>query len=146
MAEEGDIEELEQLVMQFARLVTVTLRERGVGGLSLSQIQVLKRLCHKDERASDLAVSLGVTPAAVTKLIDQLAERGMVQRSPSRTDRRSAAVSITKTGKVALEKSRHARSAMVRRFLEPLEKEEAVVLARALRRMVDVLPAAWLEG
>ena len=58
--------------MQFARLATQSLREKGFAGLSLTQIQVLKRLCRHEQRASDLATALGVTPAAITKLIDQL--------------------------------------------------------------------------
>jgi len=143
MAAERDLQELDQLIMQFARVATQALREKGFAGLSLTQMQVLKRLCRQNERASDLAAALGVTPAAVTKLIDQLASRGLVARSPSQTDRRSTAVSITAVGKATLEKAVRARSATVRRLLQPLDQEEAEVLARALRLMTETLPEAW---
>jgi DNA-binding MarR family transcriptional regulator len=145
MAAERDVRELDQLIMQFARMATQALREKGFAGLSLTHMHVLKRLSRQDERASDLAASLGVTPAAVTKLIDQLVVRGYVARSPSRTDRRSAAVSISPVGKAALRKSARARGATVRRLLQPLDHEEATVLARALRRMMETLPEAWRE-
>jgi DNA-binding MarR family transcriptional regulator len=145
MPADRELLELERLIMQLARLTSRMMREKGVGGLSLSQMRVLKRLSRQEERASDLASLLGVTPAAVTKLLDQLEKRGYVSRAPSRVDRRSTRVAVTASGKVALEKSERVRSATIQRLLQPLRKEEASVLTSTLRRLTAELPEAWME-
>jgi len=140
------LEELEGLVMEMARCVTAALRDRGVGGLSLTQMRVLTRLAGGIERASDLALSLRVTPAAVTKLLDQLEERGFIARRRSSADRRSTSVSLTAPGREAMERSRKARSETIRRLLRPLRDEESRVLAAVLRRMLEDLPEAWKDA
>ena len=113
--------------------------------MSLIQLQCLKRLAAGRTRARDLSTSLGVTPAAVTKIIDKLFERGLLSRTRSLLDRRSAALEITAAGKAALERSRRTRSRALRTLLDPLSDEEVSVLTRVIRRSVDALPAVW-EG
>lgn len=48
--------------------------------------------------ASALAAKLGVTPAAVTYIVDRLAERGYVERSVNPADRRQTLLTVRDTG------------------------------------------------
>ncbi|MDO5678133.1 MAG: MarR family transcriptional regulator [Propionibacteriaceae bacterium] len=48
--------------------------------------------------ASQLAAHLGVTPAAVTYLVERLMKRGYVQRTPNPADRRQVLLSLSVDG------------------------------------------------
>jgi DNA-binding MarR family transcriptional regulator len=145
MASAHELAELDHLLGQLALLVWNAVREKGVGGLSLIQLQVLKRLMAEGLRASDLSAGLGVSPAAITKLVDVLAERGLISRTRSLKDRRSTLLEITPAGKAALEKSRRSRARTIRRLLDPLSDEETAILCRIMRRSVDLLPTVWQD-
>lgn len=138
--------ELDQLFVQLSREVVHAVREQGLGGLSLSQIMVLKKAQRRGARAQDLSRGLAVSPAAVTKLVDQLSCRGLITRTRSRKDRRSAILAVTPEGVAALEQSERVRIQIIRALLEPLSQEEIAVLTRVLRHLVEVIPTAWKES
>ncbi|GAC66234.1 MarR family winged helix-turn-helix transcriptional regulator [Gordonia soli] len=71
-------------------------RALGVGAADLRCLDVLSE---SPRTAGELAVAAGLRPAATTALIDRLAERGLVRRSPSPTDRRRVMVELTDSGR-----------------------------------------------
>lgn len=143
MAQEHDFPELDQLFVQLSRLVWSAVREKGLGSLSIIQFYVLMYVSREETRARDLSTVLNVSPAAITKIVDHLVEHGLISRTRSLKDRRSATLKITPAGRAALEKSRRARTRMLRMLIDPLSKEEIVVLTRIMRRLVEMLPQAW---
>jgi DNA-binding MarR family transcriptional regulator len=141
--DEYSIGELDQLLVQLSRQVVHAVREQGLGGLSLSQLSVLKQVQRGSTSARDLSFGLEVSPAAVTKLVDQLVHRGLVTRIRSRTDRRSAVLSITAVGTEALEESARMRTQLIRALIKPLPRSDIEVLVKTLRHFVEVIPSVW---
>jgi MarR family transcriptional regulator, organic hydroperoxide resistance regulator len=146
MPAERDVDEVEQLLFQLSVQVIRTAREKGIAGLSITQLRILKRLAEKELRAGDLAIGLKVTPAAVTKQIDALESLGYVRRVSSRTDRRATVMEITLKGRQAWKRSEQLQHEAVRRALKPLDREEVAAMKKALKKLIDILPVAWPSG
>lgn len=122
------------LLYEFLR----TVQERWSGFVEssgLTPVQV--RLLHEVAAAGPtpmrgLASRLGVDPSWITGLVHQLEERGLVQRHPSPTDRRSKIVQLT-----ALGEARHEDWQRVLRSppegLQGLSEHDTRELIRILR-------------
>jgi DNA-binding MarR family transcriptional regulator len=69
-------------------------------GVSVAEWVVLRALFDEDAVApSQLAVRLGITRGSVSKLIDRLAAKSPVRKTPSTRDRRYQAVALTAAGR-----------------------------------------------
>lgn len=74
---------------------------------------------------------------SVTKNIDRMEERGLVQRSPSPGDRRQVIISLTDQGtEIVADLVRRAKLHEAE-VLEDFTAEEAVILKRILRRLIE---------
>ena len=123
---------------------TRRLRSRAgkqpIEGLSLPQYHLLEALRDDDElTVGVLAEAAGVAPPTATRMLDCLARDGYVARRHSETDRRSVLVSLTPTGRTALEAAHEQVSAWRRRVFERLEPEEREQAAALLTRLTAVL-------
>jgi DNA-binding MarR family transcriptional regulator len=75
------------------------LRERH--DLAFAEYDVLLRLARSPGRSlrmSDLAERVLLSPSGLTRLVDRLEERGLVERAADRADRRVAYASLTPRG------------------------------------------------
>jgi DNA-binding MarR family transcriptional regulator len=92
-----------QLLMKAARLVDeeavrrVSARE-GAPRLRRSHTALLPHIDLDGTRLSDLAERLGVSKQAVSELVDDLEEAGVVKRAPDPDDARAKRISFTKKG------------------------------------------------
>jgi DNA-binding MarR family transcriptional regulator len=76
-------------------------------GLTRSQWQTIAYLAHSEgihQRA--LAELLEITPISLMRVLDNLAERGLVERRPHETDRRVTLLYTTETGRALLNDGR----------------------------------------
>ena len=81
-------------------------------------------------RMTELAVNVLMTPSGVTRLIDQMVERGLVLRKPDPNDARGQCAVLTPEGKALLRKSSTAYHRAVRRhFADRFSEEQLTVLA-----------------
>jgi DNA-binding MarR family transcriptional regulator len=81
---------------------TLNARLEGSLGTSLGEFDVLVVLDAADEgrlRMKDIGDHLSVSKAGVTRLIDRLEERGLVERAPCPSDRRVIWARITPAGR-----------------------------------------------
>jgi DNA-binding MarR family transcriptional regulator len=70
-------------------------------GLSLGDYDVLVRLARAPDRAlrmSDLAERVMLSPSGLTRMVDRLAARGLVERRPAPEDGRVALAALTPEG------------------------------------------------
>jgi len=67
--------------------------------LSATERRCLEILVNGEGTASELARAVGLTPAAVTSLVDRLEARGYVQRARHSNDRRKLALIATDTAR-----------------------------------------------
>jgi DNA-binding MarR family transcriptional regulator len=75
------------------------LERRGLTGSRAHLVWELHRLGPSTQQT--LAEALGVTPRAITGLVDALTDRGFVTREPHPRDRRATLVTFTKQGERA---------------------------------------------
>ncbi|WP_067461928.1 MarR family winged helix-turn-helix transcriptional regulator [Actinomadura macra] len=74
-------------------------------GMSFVRIKALRRLVAGPMTLRDLAEDLVTDRPYTTLVVDDLVERGLVERTPSRTDRRSKIVTVTPAGRAAAAKA-----------------------------------------
>jgi DNA-binding MarR family transcriptional regulator len=110
-------------------------------GLSLNQFEVLTWLARAGRgglRMSELASRVVLSPSGVTRAVDQLERRGLVERCVFEGDRRGSVASLTSDGRALL---RGAASDHVRgireHFLKHLRRSELERLTAALEKVLD---------
>jgi len=116
-----------------------TIAERD---LSFTQI---KALCAMDESSEqrcvkELAESMGVSLAAMSRAIDGLYERGFVDRQEDLVDRRMKRVRLTEAGRSMTSSLAEGRLAGIQEFLDSLSDAQAAALACALEAILDDRP------
>ena len=125
-------------IMRLAR----RLRHEGSqGDITPSQLAALATI---DKRGpltlGELAQHERVQPPSMTKIVGNLAEAGLVSRSPDPSDGRVALVAVTKAGRAHLAATRKRRDAWLDAHLSSLSPEEREALARAadvIERLAD---------
>jgi DNA-binding MarR family transcriptional regulator len=70
-------------------------------GMSFFRIKALRRIDASPVKLADLADALLTDRPYITLVVDDLAKRGLVQRTPHPTDRRSKIVTVTDAGAAA---------------------------------------------
>lgn len=89
-----------------------------------STVAELARVCHMDT-------------GAMTRLLDRLETKGLVQRQRSDTDRRVVHIALTEIGTQAARAIPHALSAVQNRALAGFSAEEFATFKQLLRRVLD---------
>lgn len=110
-------------------------------GLSLTQFEVLNRLRRAGTsglRMSDLASRLVLSPSGVTRAVDQLERRGLVERSVFEGDRRGSLATLTKEGRALLRRATTVHVQGLREhFLHHMSRTELERLVTALEAVLD---------
>jgi DNA-binding MarR family transcriptional regulator len=92
-----------------ADLVLDNQRRQAVSeavGLPFARVRALKRIAAKPMTLGDLATAMNVDPPNCTTIVDDLENRGLVERRPHPTDRRSKLVVITRSGALLAKKAK----------------------------------------
>jgi DNA-binding MarR family transcriptional regulator len=105
-------------------------------GLTLNQFEILtwlRRAGKRGIRMSDLASRVVLSPSGVTRAVDQLERKGLVERCAFEGDRRGNLATLTVEGRAALRKATivHVRG-LRDHFLDHLSRTELEHLATAL--------------
>jgi MarR family transcriptional regulator, organic hydroperoxide resistance regulator len=115
--------------------------KQDLEGLSLPQYHLLEALRDADElTVGVLAEAAGVAPPTATRMLDCLLRDGYIARRHSEEDRRSVLVSLTPSGRVAVQAAHERVSAWRRRVydaLEPGEREQAAALLTRLSQVME---------
>ena len=131
----------EESLLEAFWAVTRRLRERTRAALepwnvSPSQsraIGVLSR--HGEMQLSALAEHLRIAPRSATEVVDDLQQRGLVERTPDPGDRRATLLHLTTAGTAAGDAIRAARHAAAERFFAGLSAADHAELTRILRQL-----------
>ena len=88
---------------------------------------------------SELARYMRLPKQRMTKLADQLTERGFVERVPSREDRRSILLQLTEKGLGYVDRFLEEDASCFRELLERMSPEDRQALGGALETLMQVL-------
>ena len=110
-------------------------------GLSLTQFEVLNRLRRAGThglRMSDLASRLVLSPSGVTRAVDQLERRGLVERSVFEGDRRGSLATLTEEGRALLRRATTVHVQGLRaHLLDHVSRTELEHLVATLEAVLD---------
>lgn len=90
-------------------------------------------------RAADISRNLNHDSGALTRIIDQLEARGMIERTRSTEDRRIVELALTPRGREALETVIPSVVGQVNDLFGDFSREEMGTLVRLLNQMIEKL-------
>ena len=100
--------------------------------------RALRVVCDQGRaRPSAIAGELRIAPRAATEVVDGLAERRLVERSPDPADRRATIVRATPAGHRLREELDRVRACAAEEFLAVLPESDRRTLDRILRTLVE---------
>lgn len=67
--------------------------------LTLAQVRVLRWLAKQPKSRGQLGVDLALAPPSITRLVDRLEERGLIERRRDHEDRRKVLATLTPEGR-----------------------------------------------
>jgi DNA-binding MarR family transcriptional regulator len=103
-------------------------------GVTLTQFKIMHLLDFAGEEAtpSELARTIGLSPAATSRAADALARQGFIARRDDSEDRRVKWLSLTDKGHEVLAHMTEARITAVARLTESLDDDQRAALSDAL--------------
>lgn len=141
-------EEIVRSVRQIVR--TVGLHSRSLlseWGITTSQLGALRETARSGPLSSGaLAREVGVSQATVTRLVDRLETRGLVERVRDPDDRRRVMISVTPGGRALLKRVPPPLHATLTRRLESLPDEEQRDLLESVRKLSALVGAEDVDA
>lgn len=118
-------------------------------GLTLSGVECLGRLAAAEDRAmrlSALATATGLSLSRISRIVDTLESRELVERRSSPDDARAVEAHLTPAGLALVRDAQSSHYASVQeRFFEQLSDDELEVLARVFARFAPQAAEACSE-
>ena len=110
----------------------------GALDVTMSQTKLLQKLEHADgeltlKRAAEM---LRLSLPAVSRAVDDLVRRGMVERHEDAEDRRMKRIRLTEAGRLIIGKLNAARLQGLEEFITTLQDDERDALVGALERLL----------
>lgn len=122
----------------FAVLDRDQSEELGEVGLTPMQCNILTTLQRAQHpvTAGELAQRLVVLPNNLSRIINELVERGLVRRKPNKNDKRSLFIVLTPRGKRLLARFLPTHWERLGRILRGVSRDERIRLAALLKTLV----------
>ena len=124
-------------IMDVARLLKTYADQRARQfGISRAQWAVLIRIERNEGlKQSELAELLDLQPISLTRLLDRLADNGLIERRPDPNDRRANRLHLTPAAKPLLERLTDLGADMMETVLDGLDEKS---IERMLKQLVAV--------
>ncbi|MGQ9475132.1 MAG: MarR family winged helix-turn-helix transcriptional regulator [Actinomycetota bacterium] len=137
----GSAQGLEEHILNASRIMINILAESllrdGEEHITVPQFRVLDMIWNHIDKPAQIARMLGITPSAVTSLLERLEERGLLQRTPGPVDRRRVKLVLTPMGERLVRKVNARRKKYLEAVLERMNSEARRGLERSLREFVS---------
>jgi DNA-binding MarR family transcriptional regulator len=128
------------LLHQLARDVTTTLDRRLAPlGVTTQQAALLHNAASGGASPSQLMEAVGTDTAGMTKLLDRLEAKGLVERRPNPSDRRSVVIEPTERGLALVPELTPVFGEVARQLFAGFSDDEVANLTSCLRRMGENL-------
>jgi DNA-binding MarR family transcriptional regulator len=107
--------------------------------LSAPGLLVMERLGSESMRVNDLGASVGITSGGITRQIQDLEAKGLIERNPDENDKRAAIVQLSTRGRDAIRLANSIRDFSTRFALRDWGDDEVRQVAPLLERLADGL-------
>lgn len=129
----------EVLVKLFRDITTIEERAIKTGEykeLTVNDMHVIEAIdIYEPKNMTTVAKALSVTTGTLTISVNGLVKKGYVERSRSEEDRRVVLISLTEKGRKAFAEHQRFHREMIDAVVEGLNREEQVILEKALRNL-----------
>jgi len=105
-------------------------------GLSMAQVRLLGILRDREPGMQELCGYLQLEKSSLSGLVDRAQQRGLVERVPSRADRRAANIRVTAKGRKLSQRLEQAAGAEAAALLRGLRTPERKQLAALVERLL----------
>jgi DNA-binding MarR family transcriptional regulator len=131
----------QQLTMLFRRAQRVHIMGSHADiDLDRSSYAILCRLDDEgDQRLGALATAFGLDPSTITRQVQSLEREGLAQRHTDTHDRRVSLLSLTESGRHAVQATREYRRGKLRELLTDWPEEDVDKFAALLARYNECL-------
>jgi DNA-binding MarR family transcriptional regulator len=121
------------------RLALLEALDRALSPLNVTSAQyvILSTLASGADSASQICKGISYDAGAMTRMIDRLEQRGLLQRVRVADDRRTVRLQLTDEGKALYPKMRASAMEVINGLLRGFTKAEARQLEDFLKRMLE---------
>ena len=134
-----EIEGVSRLLHGFKSLLSREFQELGID-FAPTQMKVLRLVAHNEPCTSqELAGIIGRDKAQVTRLLQEMLNKGVIERAANPNDKRSQLLSVTETGTAALQVMEQAEQKVLAQLSQGLEPGEIAQFSELLERINSVL-------
>jgi DNA-binding MarR family transcriptional regulator len=126
---------LKHAQLRFAELSTAALAPFGINGREAAVLRAIDEA--RPAAQGEIARRMGVDRTTMVTLIDDLQDRGLVERRQDPDDRRRNVVELTGAGQRVYRQAAEAAEHVEREFLSPLTARESEQFTRALRAVLE---------
>jgi DNA-binding MarR family transcriptional regulator len=137
----ADVQDTARLLTALAPRLNRAVRGqvRPKAGLSMPQFILLRALRHGPLPAGQLAQRFGVSRPTITRTVDGLVKKGLVERRADAGDRRVAMISLTAAGRALHESTEELAEAYLSGLLERLPEGRVARIHAAVRDLMEAL-------
>jgi DNA-binding MarR family transcriptional regulator len=125
---------LRTTVSTLMRACEAAMRPYGLTSVQWAPLMIISR--GGNPTAASLARDLNTDTGAMTRMLDRLEAKGLLQRTRSSTDRRVVELSLTEQGRELTTKIPHHLAEVYNRHLVGFSPEEFNTLKQLLRRII----------
>lgn len=125
---------------------TLGLFERDAvccGSVTIPQCVVLEALLDGPSEVGPLAERVGSSPSAMTRLVDGLVHRGLLERERDERDRRRVLVRLSREGRREAQRLVRATEDAVDGVLSAIPKSKRAQVVESIRLLRGAVDEAW---
>lgn len=126
---------MRRVLSSVLQLADAQLAEQGL--TYVQWLPLYKLLVCSDANSSTLAKDLGMDPASVTRALDRIEAKGLLQRERSTTDRRVVHLVLTDEGRRVARQVPQVLSGVLNGHLKGFKHEECKLMLSMLQRMLS---------
>jgi DNA-binding MarR family transcriptional regulator len=114
--------------------------------LTLAQVRVLRRLAKEPRSLGQLGADLVLAPPSMTRLVDRLEERGLIERRRDDEDRRKVLATITPEGRRLVSAIPFLEGTPIRTAVDRMTAADRERIAAAMREFIAAVAQAEEES
>lgn len=129
------------LTVLFKKILLIeekTLKKDEFSDLTMTLIHAIEAIGQeKEPRMNQVASRLGITQGTLSTSVENLVQKGYVERTKSDDDRRAIVLRLSNKGRRAYEHHFNFHNDMVRYALASLDTQEEEILIKTISKIID---------
>jgi DNA-binding MarR family transcriptional regulator len=114
--------------------------------LTLVQVRVLRKLAKQPQTLGQLGTELSLAPPSMTRLVDRLEERGLIQRRRDEEDRRKVVAAVTDKGRRLVSAIPFLEGSAIRTAVDRMAVPDRERIAAAIGELIAAVRQAEEES